>query len=77
MIEIFGMIGSKNMGEYNDMQRAIRYYEEHKQDYEEKLIEVKQLMEIPFIWVKRSKYTRSYYLFNKLPIYSVESFGGV
>jgi hypothetical protein len=59
------------MGSYSDLLRAIKYYESHKNDYKENLIEVKYIFKIPVLWVKKNKYTKTYYLFNFIPIYSV------
>ena len=59
------------MGSYSDLQRAIRFYENHKEDYEEKLIKIKYILKIPVLWIKKNKYTKTYYLFNFIPIYSV------
>lgn len=76
MTDIFGMIGSKNMGEYCDEQRAIRYYEEHKDDYELKTIDIKHLFNIPILHIKQSKYEKVYSLFNLIPIFSIINYKG-
>ena len=76
MTEIFGTIGNRNMGEYVDEQRAIRYDEEHKKDYKLKTIKIKRFFNIPIIYIKQSKYEKVYSLFNLIPIFSIVNFEG-
>ena len=64
------------MGDYSEEQRAIRYYKEHKEDYELKTIGIKRYCGIPFFWIKKSKYEKGYFLFNVIPIFSEVNYGG-
>ena len=64
------------MGEYCYEQRAIRYYEEHKDDYELKTIDIKHLFNIPILHIKQSKYEKVYSLFNLIPIFSIVNYKG-
>ena len=59
------------MGDYCNLQREIKFFENHKQDFVEKLIEIKYVARIPVFWIRQSKYTKTYYIFNKIPIFSV------
>lgn len=63
-----------NMGSYSDEQRAIIFYENHKDDYDEKLLKIKYFFRIPVIWIKKNKYTKTYYLFNIIPVFSVTKY---
>ena len=65
------MIGSKDMSEYCDEQRAIRYYEEHKEDYELKTVGIKRLFNIPVIHIKQAKYEKVYFLLNIIPVLQI------
>ncbi len=64
------------MGEYSDLQRAIRYYEKHKEDYELKTIDIKRLFNIPILHIKQSKYEKVYFLFNLIPVFSIVNYEG-
>ena len=59
------------MGEYSEEQRALRYYEEHKEDYEYKLVGIKKNFSIPFLYVKQNKNCKKYCLFNFIPIVEI------
>ena len=58
------------MGSNSDLQRAIRFYEGHKEDFEEQLINTKYIFNIPVLRIKKNKYTKTYYLFDFIPIWS-------
>ena len=65
------MAGIKNMGEYCDEQRAIRYYKEHKEDYELETVGIKRLFNIPVVHIKQAKYKKVYFLFNLIPVLKI------
>lgn len=47
------------MDGYVDEQRWLRHYETHKEDYEYKLVGIKRIFNIPFLYVKQNKTVKS------------------
>lgn len=49
------------MGSYVDQLRYERWLEENKKDFELKMLSVKKILGIPYLWVKQSKYEKNIY----------------
>ena len=66
------------MGSYTEEQRLLRYHEEHKKEYEYRLVGVKKVFNIPVVFIKQNQHnSRKYLLFNKITLlekYSAEGF---
>lgn len=43
------------MDSYIDEQRWLRHYETHKEDYEYKVMDIKKVFNIPFLYIKYNK----------------------
>ena len=57
------------MGSYVDEQRWLKYYEQHKDEYEYKIVDVKKIFNIPILYVQQnSRNSRKVLLFNKIPL---------
>lgn len=58
------------MGSYSDEQRQIGYYENHRDEYEYKVTEIKRFLNIPILFVKQNKQNyRKYDLFNCITVW--------
>ena len=65
------------MGSYANEQRFNQYCEIHKDDFEYKLIDVKKIFNIPFLYVKQNNMnSKKYDLFNCIPLVEIQNYEG-
>ena len=66
------------MGSYSEEKKYLKYYEEHKEEYEYKVTDIKKNFNIQYLYVKQNKKNcRRFDLFNLIPImeeYRAEGF---